>query len=676
MMRSLIFFFAVLSLLPCLAQNGQPTEPEWWAEWMRVITAPGAPPELKYARINLPIIIRQGKETERYQLLSEQRSYLRQQRRASTPPAQKWEERGSLIVSTRDGTLLSFSIKRTLPVEQRIVPPDAAGLSEIALAFAHSIYPEQEGVTAVVQSVQVYLIANLFNRAKSPGTVSVEYRFRDIAIRILDLQIDPQGYIISMEVDDLARSNGRNVLKDIPPSLGEHTVREAFYANIAEHPKRQPAPDGTVVITDLRRRLTYEEEQPRISWTGAVSWYAGEPGVSWGYRYGVYTYHEADKRVEPSPPPNARATSMHVDPNQISPPRPPVPRSYYTIPQSLTWMADGRQLWGHAQAQWNEHPFWELAPDSMIVTDVDTGKAAVYRPLVDAIPDIAYQCPSPSPDRRWAAWVMPQGNLIVVSDLARNRLFIAGGNSWIAASSGTRQVFHIAWRSDSTGFVYPDDKRICIVEAAEFDGIPFAASPRKYVIGEKLLAVEYLPGSRDECVASVRSGTFDGAKLVHLKLQADDTAVVTTLFEDAKWREEIVRLQILPDGRRILFSRSSSLYLFDMDTKQVVPLTWINRGLSLDNKPMYIDGKENWRVSPDGRRIAFTAHFLNEAPAAVLCVADLDGANLHVLPSEENQEPFPRYRPNGKDAVVPLDNLPMRILSRVYHVPFPTKVTP
>lgn len=674
-MRPLFLLLVLLLLLPYMTQGAEPVIlPAWQKDWLRIIEIPGAPTELRYATVSQRVSFApaQERETVDYTLSG------------------TLNETGSITVGARDGVLLGFTFNRRLPIEQRIIPPGGAQLREIALAFARALFPPEHDVEVVVRATQEYTPAKLYlvNR-DLPGRVTIDYRYRDVALRTLVVQVDPQGYVVKMSVDDLARNLGRNVLPDIPPSPGEAVMRQTMLDAISAAQPKDLRENGVIIMEHLRRCLTYEQQNPRITWVTDADWYAGEPGASRGSHRGEYTYDEATKamthtqykpeihliRHSTRRPPGIN-TCSHVILNQIRPPLPEPPMANYSVPNALVWSPDGRQIWGHANAQWTEHSFWELAPSSLVVTDIATGRIAAYRPLVDAIAGIRYENPCLSPDGRWLACLIsrqdnPYSKRIVICDLARNRLYPAGGRYGIFIDGS---IFSLAWRSDSAALIYSTRETICTIDAAEVDGVPFAARPRKYRLGKRVTAVAYLPGDTDACVASITDEVEIKPKLVRVQLQPDGATTMTTLFEDTNWLEEIRRIQALPDGKQLLFSRSSSLYQFDLDTKQVKPLTWINKGWKNGDTRMWLEDGFNWCVSPDGRQLAFIA--CGSPFTQLLAIADIDGTNLRIVPTDQHADRLPRYAPNGRDAVISYDTLSVPLAAMIYGGHTPTWTIP
>ena len=106
------------------------------------------------------------------------------------------------------------------------------------------------------------------------------------------------------------------------------------------------------------------------------------------------------------------------------------------------------------------------------------------------------------------------------------------------------------------------------------------------------------------------------------------------------------------DGRKVLYKREHTIYLFDLIANQTQSLDWTTQYSPFD-----------FDISPDGRWLAFTSDHVrfskHKVPQLNLMVARLDGSDLIQLTDVKEIVGCPRWSPNGQGILFSSPTNPM-----------------
>lgn len=107
--------------------------------------------------------------------------------------------------------------------------------------------------------------------------------------------------------------------------------------------------------------------------------------------------------------------------------------------------------------------------------------------------------------------------------------------------------------------------------------------------------------------------------------------------ENSQVEHAYVAFDVSPDGKQVVFSSADAdLYLFDLKTRQVQPLT---KSAALETQPTF---------SPDGQLIVYASSVKEGDPAGIF-VRSLDGRErCQLTPGRAANDMMPSYSPDGK----------------------------
>ena len=492
----------------------------------------------------------------------------------------------------------------------------------------------------------------------------VEYRIKDINVRIIEVSVDYKGKVVEMN-DSYNYTPG--FLKRIGlfcDSPGEDYVKNEMTKYLIEHNIKDS------ILLQLYRTIADVNNKPVYQWR-AFAFNQVNGKIKHGGTEIVYDELNHQCRIGELSNPELLPSDFFG--SEAASQRPVAkPAVDDTAP---TWSADGKLIWFVTDRKCVGYPQW-MHYSSM--ASVYTGHNIVeeYRPLIDTRSSMSqYKYPSPSPDGRWLACAIGFGtNEEIAIDLKNNRLYEIGE---------TNGRGPISWDGDG--------KRICLIDrrsmvrimsVVDADGMPFALNAIPLAFPGRFDSVSFLPNSVNELIAVYRDRVNDPNKLppwqlIRIKLPNGEKPSSEVICDLAPGNTDqaVYAMHPMPDGKHVMLSLHTGVNIIDLETKVLIPVTWLQAGAKINGfQAAIVPSRFDWDISRDGKNIVFSAVECDDQPsyiqhAAHIYVAKLDGKDIEQLANLPADMPAGRYYLQEKYPVVPKSSIPVSLFEFMHMIP-------
>ena len=425
------------------------------------------------------------------------------------------------------------------------------------------------------------------------------FMYKDISIEDVQVYIDYRGYVVEMKdrkAEDYCNREIDKILKDIPESPGKEHIQVIAKNNINNY--------GECEIIGIERKIEYIGDNQDLYWRVQIKRNHN------GEEYNTVKIYELGDKIEIDE--WKKATEPHT----------PIISNEINVSSNPVFSKYDNTIWWSGNTRWCKLPKWYPMPPASLLCSNKAGKINLYRPLPDLYDlSLEYSFPSPSPDGRWLAFQV-FNHILAVIDLKFNRLY--------SDRLPFRSENRISWSDDSTMVAFVIDGKAYIKSLLGESNVPLDTEAVK-LVDKKMnyIALEFVPNQKNTLIAVVSDAIDDSdssGKLMLLHMVNGKIAIDPLI--DTK--SPILRMHILPKGDKVWVLHPTGCYEYDIKGKTKKRIDWLITEKDIIDGYVFSPEEFDWDISKDGTEIAFTLIDKNTKGCRV-CTSTIQGNGIKFI---------------------------------------------